>query len=691
MGTMTRLRDNTGVVLWILVIAFGVIWTLQDSGAFDNAGLMAGSDILVVNGEAVTVGEYNRAVNNRVQAAEQRTGQALSPQRRDMIRQQVYESLISNKLREQVMNQLGITVTDQEVYEMILGENPHPFITARFTTEEGAVNTALIRNLANTRPQEWMEIEEYMRTIRREQKLNTLIGATVRVSSLDVVEEYRRRNLTATARYVALPFASIPVDSVDISEDDLREYYDENIEDYARERTFALNYVSLSKEATAEDTANVIGEITGLQEDFAASENDSLFLARNGSIQSFTSAYFSRSDLQPDIAEIVFDNLEEGAIVGPQVSGDRVHLIKIRDVREMEEPIIQARHILISSGTDEEGARQEALDILERVRDGADFAAMARQFSDDTGSQMRGGSLGWFERGSMVAPFEDAAFGADVGEVVGPVETQFGYHIIKVTGRSDREVQIADYALPVFRDVNELGDLQGQLGDLAYFSSESGAFATEAERLGLDVQSVQVEAAQDAIPGIGFSRELQVFLEGAEEGDVTEVIELDDRYLVASVESVNDADYRPFEAVQAQIRPLVLNQMREGILTRRLQEAMAGNTFEQLPEALGVTMRTASDVSASMPIVPGLGRAPRFIGAALGLDEGQTSDVIAGESAVFVLLVTGKNEPPPMTASQRQSIHSELIQQRTQEMQRGWITALRNEAVIEDNRAVFNY
>ena len=688
---MTKLRDNTGVILWILVIAFGVIWTLQDSGAFDNAGMTTGNEIIIVNGEAVTSEEYSRAVNNQIQQIEQRTGQALTPQRRDMIRQQVYESLVNDKLREQEMTDLGVTVTDEEVYNMILGQNPHPFITARFSTEEGTIDRALVENLASTRPQAWLQIEEYMRSVRRQEKLNSLIDATVRVSAQDVVAEYQRQNTTATAQYVALPYASIPADSVNITEEDLREYYQEHREDYRREKTYSVNYVTISKEATSADTAEVVQSASELKEEFRTAESDSVFMASQGSVQQYTDAWYGRGDLQPALAEAVYDNLETGTVVGPLVAGDRVHLVKIQDVRQSEEPSIRARHILLSASGENAQVRQRAQNLIEQLRGGADFADLARQHSTDPGSRTRGGQLGWFTRGSMVASFEEAAFNADVGEIVGPVQTQFGYHIIKVTGRSDREVKIADFQLPVYPNTEALRQAQSQLADLSYFASESGGFTEEAQRMGLDPTSVQVEEGQESIPNIGFSRELQIFLEGSESGDISEVIELDDQYIVAAVESVNDAEYRPFEEVRSQIRPLVLNQRRQEILTRRFRQAMETNSFSELPQALNTQMRTAESIGMNTAIIPGLGRAPEFIGAAFGLEEGEVSSVIPGEAAVFVLKVTDKQTPPPITASQRQTIRNQLLQERRQHMRNEWITALREQAVIEDNRARFNY
>ncbi|MGA2105810.1 MAG: peptidylprolyl isomerase [Methanoregula sp.] len=88
---------------------------------------------------------------------------------------------------------------------------------------------------------------------------------------------------------------------------------------------------------------------------------------------------------------------------------------------------IRASHILVSNEDD-------ANKILKRIKDGEDFAAVAKRFSSCP-SRKNGGDLGWFGKGQMVPEFEQAAFAADQGAVIGPVKTQFGFHVIKVTSK----------------------------------------------------------------------------------------------------------------------------------------------------------------------------------------------------------------------------------------------------------------
>lgn len=690
MGTMNNMRENTGVVLWILVFAFGVIWVLQDSGGLDSIGAAVGTDVGVVDGDAISYQDFIQTVDQQVQQYQQQTGESMPPQMLDQQRERVFQQMVENKLREHEMDRLGISVTDEEIYTMVMGESPHPIIRTYFGDEQGNVNRSLLQNFINNpeAQQDWILIEQYLRSERRSQKMDNLIAATVRVSDQDVLDEYRRRNLTVDAQWAGLRYASIPNDSVTVTENDLRAFYNERREDYARNRTYTIRYATQSKIPSAADTAAVENELERLEQSFVAAEDDSTFLLRNASQRPYSDAWFAANDLDPGLAEAIFPAPDVGSVLGPIMAGGQAHLIKIRDVQPAEEETVRAQHILIPSPEENDETRQMLVGVRDQIVSGdADFATMARQYSQD-GSASQGGDLGWFARGQMVPAFEEAAFGARIGQVVGPIKTQYGYHLIRVTARADEEVKIADYALDIRADIASLNNKQEQLEDLRYFAEESGDFDAEAERLGMSVQQVQVEAEQEFIPGLGSSQSIMNYLQTANEGDVSEVIELDDAFLVLSVENVTPEGYRSFEEVRTELEPRVYVEKKKELLTERLQRALDRAGFDGLSQALDTEVQTAS-VQFNQNVVPNLGAEPRFVGTALGLDEGETSSVVEGENAVFVLRVSDIHEPAPITESQRQSLRQQLLQERRGRVQSEWLSSLREQAKIEDHRSRF--
>lgn len=691
MGVMNRLRENTGVILWILVFAFGVIWVLQDSGGLDVVGVLS-NNVGTVNGEPISFEEYSQALDTQVQNYQQQNGDNMPPQMLDQTRDRVFDQLVELKLREQELARLGLEVADGEVVDMIQGENPHPIIPLYFGDGQGGVDRALLQSVIENPEarQDWLNIENYLRGERLRQKLDNLITAGVHVSDADAEAEYLRRNRTADVRFVALRFASIPNDSLEVGDSDLRDWYNRNKEDFARKRSFSLLYASIDKSPTPEDTAIVIDDLDGMRAAFAAAADDSLFLVRNGSSTPYADAYFRPDELDPSVADAVFDNPEPGTVVGPVIGGGMVHLIKIVDVRAPEETAVRARHILFRAAETDTEARTEAeataREVLQRIRNGEDFADMAREFSSD-GTAANGGDLGWFGPGRMVEPFEEAAFGATVGRPVGPVATQFGYHIIEVTERATREAMIADFTLPLQPSVATLNKIQEQLDDLQYFATENGDFAGEADRRGLNTTTVEIEAEQQFIPGIGASTALVNFLADAETGSVSPVIELDTRFIVGVVDAVQPEGYRPLEEVRSQIEPRVRNEMKADELRGRLADAASsGADLESIARAVGQTVSTANGLSFQNLVVPGLGRDPGFVGAALGMQEGQLSGVMEGTSAVYVIQLDKINEPAAITDAQRTQIRTQLLTQGRNRLRSQWIADLREKAEIVDNR-----
>ena len=698
MGTMNKMRENTGIVLWILVISFGGLWVLQDSGVFDTIGADPLGRVIVVDGEVITRDEYSRQLESQLEQIRQSTGTTVEPQQLEVQRERAFNALVDNRLQEKEMDRLGITVSDTEVEALITGENPHPIIQAYFPGEDGGVNRALLQNVIDDPEQKetWIQLEDYIRLNRRQQKFNELITATVRVSEADIEAAYLQEAKNASAEFFFLRYADAPDDSVALSDRDIARFYQDHREDYRRDRLYSIAIASLSKLPAREDTLAFLREGERLRPGFEEAENDSVFLAQSGSERPYTDAFLGAGDIAKEIAGSLFDAdqaVEVGRVVGPAVVNDEVHLVKIIGIRPAEETHVHARHVLVRASENDEddlaAARAKIQEVRERIRQGEDFADLAREVSDDPGSGALGGDLGWFGDGTMVPAFQEAAFGARVGDLIGPVETQFGAHLIEVTRRADVEVQLATLALTLDASVATLTALEESLEDLKYYAEETGDFEGEAKRRDIALQSMDMQQDQVAVPGIGTSRALAKFLDGAATGDVSPIIEFNDVAIMVRVENIQPEGFRPLEEVEAQVRGRALLGKKMEYQQRRMARAYDEGGFDNLAGALGEASRTATDLSFSDPLAPGLGRDLIFAGTVLGLEEGQESGVINGKSGVFVARVIQQEEPSLVPESERERLRGELSSEKERFLRREWIAALREAANIEDLRTDF--
>jgi peptidyl-prolyl cis-trans isomerase D len=692
MGVMNNLRQNTGVVLWILVFSFGVIWVLQDSQAFDAIGAQP-RDIAVVNGESVSFQEYQQTREQLLDQVRQQSGGDLSQAQREQVEERAYDQLVTQTLLEQEMDRLGITVMDDEILDLVYGENPHPLIRRQFADSTGQINYQLLNNFAENPEarEQWAQIEEFMRQQRRQQKMNNILQASVHVSDTDVRTFYKRQNESVDIEYVLKRYATVPPDQVDVTDSDLRSYYEANKNDFKRKKTYTIEYVSQPKVATEQDTTLIREDLRRLRPEFANAEDDSTFLQINASAQPFSSEYKTPGNMPADVASAIYEDLTVGRIAGPVFAGNAGHLLKIRDVRPADGTYVRARHILLRLGeaADDETTAQ-VRERIEAIRDsiesGADFAEMARRHSAD-GTASQGGDLGWFSSGRMVPEFEQAAFSAAPGDIVGPVRTDFGFHLIKVNRKATQEVQYADMAYSLDPSPATLNDFQAQLEDIAYYTEDGGSFREEAQNAGYEVQTVQVEEESRTLPGIGRSAALMRFLSEADKGEISNVYELDDKFILARVDDILEEGFRPFEEVKAEIRPRVLNEKRKEIVVAEMESAFDGSSLSTLATQLDTRVRTKEELTFQARSIPGLGNDPSVIGVAFGLDTGQTSPVMAAESAAYVLRVTNRNTVDEIPEGERQQIRQRILTQQQRQVAQQFIASLRDEAQITDNRA----
>lgn len=332
MGVMEKMRNSTASILWILIFSFGVLWVLADVDFF--SGLTQGpTNLGEVNGDAITFEEYNNRVSFYTDQFSQQTGSPMTPELRTLYENQAWEDLVAARLIQQKMNQLGISVTDNELIQMITGENPDPFIRQQFADADGQIDRIALRAAieAPENSQAWIMIEQQLRDNRRQQKMGNFVTSGLRVSSLDIKNDYIRNNSFADVRYVRFPFSDISDDEITLTESDLTAYHRSNPALFQRSETFRFRYVSWDKTPTAQDTLNAIRDVEDLRDVFAMAQNDSLFLGSYQSDAQFSGEYVPVDEIEEEFRVVI--DLEIGEVSEVLMINDAPHAIKKVDQR----------------------------------------------------------------------------------------------------------------------------------------------------------------------------------------------------------------------------------------------------------------------------------------------------------------------------------------------------------------------
>ncbi len=686
MGVMNTIRERAGgVMIGVLVVAFGGLWALQDSGAFDAVG--RGSDgrtIGTVDGDPIGSELFSRALQQQLDVYQQQ-GVPVSSALQRQIEDQVFNGLVDNAIVEREMDRLGVEVTDDEVIELMTGPTPDPLIAQIFPNGQGGVDRAALQQVVED-PQyapQLQAIEEQVRRNRRNQKLAALIGASARVSEAEVADEFVRQNRRANADLVALRYAAVPDDQVEVTDGDLRAYYRDHREDFERPATYSVEYVGFDKAPTAADSTRATDELRGFATDFGTAPDPVSFARRNSFGGAVEAEYVSAGDLPVALANAIFQNPAEGRVVGPLVAGDQAILARITGVRGSDAESIKARHILFPAGQ-EARARQ----VQQQIENGEiSFAEAAQRYSTDESNKNRGGDLGWFDRGRMVAEFEEAAFAAPQGRIVGPVVTQFGVHLLEVQDRTNQEVELVQITRPVEGDYDRV--MEQAQDFVAFLDLEDQDFEAAAQERGIAPTRLQVQEDQAMIPGLDVGREFIRFLRRADEGDVSEPMDAGESFVVVRLLEARDAGVAPFEEVRPQIESAVLLEKKKAVQLAALRDAMTGATsFSSIAAAAGTQVESVTDLSLAAGTIPGFGTEPRAVGAAFGLRPGQQSGVVEGDQAAFVVRTTslvGGTEGE-LTAQARTELRDQLLQRKRQRILQAWLRGLRDDAEVEDFR-----
>ena len=302
---------------------------------------------------------------------------------------------------------------------------------------------------------------------------------------------------------------------------------------------------------------------------------------------------------------------------------------------------VRARHILFQVTPDrpDEQARQDLAAVRRRIEGGEDFAQLAREVSEDEGSASRGGSLGFFGRGQMIPAFEEAAFSAQVGSLVGPLKTDFGYHLIEVQDHRQGGLQPFDQIQGQVRAkllgerVEEIAsakaeDVAQRLATPAEAADEDPMAALAAEE-GLELQTTPAFGRDDTVAGIGRSPAFQNTAFELAEGATSEPVKIPRGWVVLRLKEVVAPRVPELAEVEDEVRRAAEEEKRADAAVERLQQAKAaGGDFAALAAELGVEVADSEEVGR-FDNIAGLSASRQVIDAALALEEGQWGGPLA--------------------------------------------------------------
>ena len=350
----------------------------------------------------------------------------------------------------------------------------------------------------------------------------------------------------------------------------------------------------------------------------------------------------------------------------------------------------------VLTAADTVASRERAAQLRAEILAGGDFADVARRVSSDSGSAVEGGLLG---RGTLdeltfVEPFEQAAAALAAGEVSQPVQTQFGFHLIKVDERQGDTLTLRHILVPVDQSDSSAARtdrLADELAEAAANSDRPAAFDSAARALGLPVRPATVTEGDVLVADDRYVPDVAAWaFSGAQPGETSDLVTGDDGYYVARLDSLTLGGEQGLEAVRDDIRTVLAREKKVARLlpvAQQLAQQAAASTLEAAAQARGYRV-DQTPAFARVGGAPGLGVANQAIGAAFGLPVGAVSGAVPTLESAVVLRVDRRTQADSAAwAAQRETQRTQLAQQLRQQRVQQFLAALRREAEVEDLRA----
>ncbi|MCK5833936.1 peptidylprolyl isomerase [bacterium] len=415
---------------------------------------------------------------------------------------------------------------------------------------------------------------------------------------------------------------------------------------------------------------------------------------------------FEYKNTQADVSFISMDpfSIEDVSIDTSSASLEAYYTKNKEKYRRQETAIVNyAKLPVYPSPSDTMEANAFAESLLVRIQDGEDFAYVAEYFSDDPGSKENGGYLGWITRGQMIPEFEEAVFSADSGELVGPVLTQFGYHLIRVENKEGEEdslrVDVSHILLTIEPSLDTEDSVTTLARNIVIAVGDSDNFAEYAEAHGVDSMGISIPTIENGpVPGIGYLERAKTMLFKSKEGSIESfAVRFNERPTVEGLTVLQlvkrySAGIPTFAEIHDEIAADIVKETREQAALELLEMAKglidAGKDMPTASKEVGAIYNTTGLFSMNM-WVESVGNDPIFKGRVFGLgQQGRISKTFLGQDGKAYIVKIEQFIPanPQDFANLAVSIKNELLWGYRQDIYDRWFTDQRDKAEIVDNR-----
>jgi peptidyl-prolyl cis-trans isomerase D len=712
MSIIQKIRDKAAWLVFGLIAVSLIGFLLMDASVGGRRMGSTSGVIGSVNGQKLEYTDYQKQLSEREDQYKNQ-GYPVNDMMQQNIREEVWKQFEEGAILNTEYQKLGIDVSDKELNDMLVGQNAVPEIKRAFTdpntgifdAQQAVARINQLRKIYQSNhktdqnypmAQNFFEqaLPQFIKMREREKYLSLLAQSSY-VPKWMVEKSIADNSQIAAINYVKIPYSTIADSAVTISDEEIQAYIDSHKTQYAQEESRSINYISFSAAPTSADSALILQQVGNLKNEFATTTDMDAFLARNGTEINYHENFVPKSKITGSRKDSIV-SLSKGAVVGPYLDGPNFVLAKVMDVKTMPDSV-HARHILVATvdlktnqpKMEDSTAKQKIDSIKALIDKGESFDSVAFHLSDDEGSRIKGGDLGYFANGQMVKEFGDFAFNGKKGEMK-IVKTQFGYHLIQILDQKNFEpaFEVAYFARRIEPSQETDQNASGLASQFAGENRDLSSFESGAKKANLrSMPSQEIQPTDFNIQGLGSSRALVRWIYGAKLGEVSESFSIGDKYVVAILTEINHKGTMSVAKAKPIVAPILRNQKKAKLISDKIA---ASTSLDAVASLTAQAVSHVDSLQFSSPYVPNLGPEPKVVGYSFDkqLVGKPISQQVAGNEGVFVIKVDNISAKANFSGDIEQTRHT-LLQTQESLIQRAGTDALKKQARIEDDREKF--
>lgn len=699
MAVLQKIRERSGLLVG--VIGFCILAFV--AGDLLSGGISVGSrNVGEVNGVSIATEEYRMKVFN-IEQNNLMTGSAAY--------EQVWTNEVRSILLTEQFDKAGLRLGKDQLVHAVKSD-PNFAQNPQFQNELGQFDinkfNAFLTQMQAAGPQEWnnwIVYEKELEKYAKEQMYYNMIKGAMITTVAEAKMAYKKEAEKVSFDYVTIPFNTINDEEVQVTDEEINAYVKKFPKQFKTTPSREVEYVFIENKPSAEDEqftkktledllepTIVFNQNTGVNDTlsgFAKATDLRTYVDMNSDVP-FDSTYYSKEQLPSEHADALY-NLAPGVIYGPYKFNDYYAVSRLI-AKKMHTESVDASHILIAYkdamnaeatvNLSKEEAKEKADNILKQLQNGADFASLASEHSTDPGSKNNGGKYENIRQNQMVAPFDTYIFNNPVGKL-GIVETDFGFHVLKVDKINEKEgVQLATIAKRIETSTATEDQLFAIASKFQQEVENNNEFSKIANEQNLIAHpAAKIGAFDDQLPGVGSHTEAirWAYNKHTKVGDVRK-FDTPNGHLIIKLSAINDSDLMTATEARPLVETILINQKKAKIL----REKMQGNTLDEVAKNASIGIINAIDVTAANPLVNGF-QEPLVVGNAFGKAVGEVSKLIEGSNGVY--MIQTKKITPAVELPHYETYRQRVSTNNRHSVQSVVYNTIYNNAKIKDNRA----